>query len=139
MDDPWLRFVVALFASWRVAHLFAYEDGPWNVLIRLRASLGNSALGHLLDCFNCVSLWVSVPFAFFVGRGAVDMSVAWLGLSGGACLLDRLGRAPLMIQPMNVQGENDVVLRPEAYGDSDEQSAKPAPERADAGHFRAVR
>lgn len=120
MDDPWLRFVVALLATWRLAHLLTYEDGPWDVLVRLRAALGNGALGRLLDCFNCVSLWVSFPLAFFVGGGAVAWGIAWLGLSGGACLLDRLGRAPLMIQPMNSQGGNDVLLRPEADGVADD-------------------
>jgi hypothetical protein len=138
MDDPWLRFVVALLATWRLAHLFAHEDGPWDVVVRLRASLGNGALGHLLDCFNCVSLWVSIPLAFFVGHDAIAIGAAWLGLSGGACLLDRLGRAPLMIQPMNMQGGDDALLRPEADGVADEQSAKPAPDRAEAGHIRAV-
>lgn len=139
MEDPWLRFVVALLATWRLAHLFAFEDGPWDLLVSLRASLGNGALGHLMDCFHCVSLWVALPFAFFVGSGAVAIGVAWLGLSGGACLLDRLGRPPLMIQPLNAQGEDDAVLRPEADGAEDEQSLKSEPARQESGHIRAIR
>ena len=139
MGEPWLRFLVALLATWRLAHLAAYEDGPWDILVRLRAALGNGMLGHLLDCFNCASLWVSIPFAFFAGNGAAAWAVAWLGLSGGACLIDRWSRPPLMIQPINAQGESDALLRPEADGTQNEQPDEPVSERADSSPIRAIR
>ena len=58
MADPWFHFLLGLLATWRIAHLVAYEDGPWDVLVRLRIALGDGFLGHLVDCFDCVSLWV---------------------------------------------------------------------------------
>ena len=66
MEEAWLRFVLSVLATWRVTHLLAYEDGPWDVFVRLRAALGNGVLGRLLDCFQCVSVWVSALFALFV-------------------------------------------------------------------------
>ena len=56
MDAPWFGFMLGVFATWRVAHLLAHEDGPWDAVLRLRLALGNSLWGHLLDCFQCVSL-----------------------------------------------------------------------------------
>src|SRR5262245_45498938 len=110
MNDPWFQFVLGLLATWRVAHLLAYEDGPWDLLVRLRGGLGDGALGRLVDCFQCVSLWVAAPIALVVGRGALEWGLAWLGLSGGACLLDRIGRDPVLIQRLQTEGDNDALL-----------------------------
>ena len=139
MEDPWFHFALSLLATWRIAHLLAYEDGPWDVLVRVRAWLGDGSLGRLVDCFQCVSLWVAVPFALIVGRGMLEWGLAWLGLSGGACLLDRLGREPVAIRPLTTEGDDDVLLRREANGAADEHAADPAAQRSDAGVIRAVR
>jgi len=85
MDAVWLRFVMAVLAAWRIGHLFARENGPWNVLPLLRGS-GM----RLLACFYCVSLWAAAPLALFVvGLRLIDWAVCWLAIAGGAALLDR--------------------------------------------------
>ena len=38
--DPWLRFLLAVLATWRLTHLIAREDGPGRCLARLRGRLG---------------------------------------------------------------------------------------------------
>lgn len=139
MGDPWFRFLLGLLATWRIAHLLAYEDGPWDVLVRVRVALGDGFLGRLVDCFNCVSLWVAAPIALAVGRGSLECTLAWLGLSGGACLLDRLGRDPLVIQRLRSEGGDDAMLRREAEGTAEERQPGPAPQRSDAGSIRVVR
>jgi|SRR5215813_1056708 len=117
MDSPWLRLVLAILATWRVTHLLAYEDGPGDVLVKLRASLGTSILGQLMDCFQCLSLWVAAPLAFAIARGPLEWVLAWLALSGAACVLERLTREPVRIQELPaLKGENDGVLRSEASG-----------------------
>jgi hypothetical protein len=120
MDDPWLRLTLAVLATWRLATLLAHDDGPWDVVLRLRRALGDGAFGRLLDCFRCVSLWVAAPLAFTVGRGLLEWLLAWLALSGAACLLDRLGRPSLAVQPWNpdgqVKGEAHELLRTKAPG-----------------------
>ena len=91
MDAPWFAFVLGVFATWRVAHLLAHEDGPWDAVLHLRVAFGNGLWGRLLDGFHCVSLWVAAPVALAVARGPVEWLLAWLALSGSACLLERVG------------------------------------------------
>ncbi|MBV9774740.1 MAG: DUF1360 domain-containing protein [Gemmatimonadetes bacterium] len=90
-----MRLVLAVLACWRVSHLLAREDGPWDGVARVRAALGGGMLGRMMDCFYCLSVWVSVPLAFFVSPVPVERVVAWLAVSGGACLLERIGREPV--------------------------------------------
>lgn len=82
-----LRFGLAALATWRVTHLLVNEDGPADAIVRVRAKLGDSQLGALMDCFHCASMWVAIPFAFFAARKPADRVAAWLALSGAACLI----------------------------------------------------
>jgi Protein of unknown function (DUF1360) len=111
----WVRFVVAVLATWRVTHLLALEDGPADLVVRLRLRLGRSFAGALMDCFKCLSLWIAAPAALFVVRRPLDWLFTWLALSGAACLLERLGNEPMMIPPETqpLEGELDHVLRSE--------------------------
>jgi len=94
----WVRLVLAVLATWRLTHLLASEDGPADIIVRFRKLLGQSLLGTLMDCFNCLSLWLAAPMALFVTRQPVEWVMSWLALSGAACLLERLGPDPVMIQ-----------------------------------------
>ena len=107
-----LSFVLAVLATWRVTHLLASEDGPGDAIFRLRRWLGESMLGALMDCFNCLSLWIAAPFALFVSRLPLEWPVIWLAISGGACLLERMVREPVLVQsvPHSLQGDQDHVL-----------------------------
>lgn len=109
------RFMLAVLATWRVTHLLAREDGPADLVFRFRSLLGLSLAGQLMDCFNCLSLWIAAPTALFVSRRAPQWSVSWLALSGGACLLERMGQSPVAIQSTSrpEEGESNDVLRSE--------------------------
>ncbi len=86
-----MRYGLAALAVWRVAHLVVDEDGPWAVIARLRARLGDGVLGQLVDCFACTSIWVAAPAAAVVGaRRRRDLPLVWLALSGAACLLEHV-------------------------------------------------
>lgn len=86
------RFVLAALATWRVTHLLVAEDGPADVVVRLRRRAGSSWAGDLLDCFYCLSVWVAVPFAAgLAGRRQVD-PLSCLAVSGAACLLEQATR-----------------------------------------------
>jgi len=89
MLDPWLSFVLGSFSVWRITHLLHAEDGPWDLLVRLRRKLGNSMLGKLTDCFYCLSLWVALPVAFYLGQGWPLKVLLWWSISGAAILLER--------------------------------------------------
>jgi hypothetical protein len=116
--DVWLRLFLAVLATWRVTHLLASEDGPADVVVKFRALLGQSLVGKLMDCFNCLSLWIAAPGALFVTRNFRDWVLVWLALSGGACLLDRLAREPVVVQPnlQSSEGDTHHVLRSETSG-----------------------
>ena len=68
LQNIWLRFVLAALATWRVTHLLASEDGPADVVARVRARLGENFWGRLMDCFYCLSLWVAAPAALLLTR-----------------------------------------------------------------------
>ena len=88
--SPALELFVAVLATWRICHLFAHEDGPFDLIVRLRAPLGDSELGRMLDCTYCLSLWVAMPFAWLLTDSWLGAICTWLAISGGACLLDRI-------------------------------------------------
>lgn len=83
-------FVAAILATWRLAHLVAAEDGPWDVVARLRRRAGAGFWGRLMDCFYCLSLWVALPLAWLVADDWRGRLIAWPALSGGAILLERM-------------------------------------------------
>jgi Protein of unknown function (DUF1360) len=114
----WERFVLGVLATWRVSHLLASEDGPADTIVRFRALLGQSIAGKLMDCFNCLSLWVAALAALFVSRKPLEWLFCWLALSGGACLLERMGQDPVVLQPISQPDEGVIndVLRSETHG-----------------------
>lgn len=115
----WARLVLSVLATWRLTHLIAREDGPADLVARLRATLGPGWLGRLMDCFNCASLWVAAPIAWWLATSLGEGVVMWLALSGAACLLERASEGRLVVQPMNpeVQGEtHHGMLRTESSG-----------------------
>ena len=85
----WLRIVLAVLATWRVAHLIAREDGPFDVVLSLRGRVGNGTLGRLMDCPYCLSIWVAAPWATWIAHDPVEWIAVWLATSGGASLLER--------------------------------------------------
>ena len=109
----YLRFAVAVLATWRVTHLLSNEDGPVDIILRLRALLGQSLLGGLMDCFNCLSLWIAAPAALFVSRRPTRWFFCTLAVSGAACLLQRLGHEPIVMEctSESMDGDKDNVLR----------------------------
>jgi len=126
----WLSFTLAVLATWRVTHLLASEDGPADLIVRLRAALGESFAGKLLDCFYCLSLWVAAPLALFVAREPVEWLFGWLAASGGACLLERafIGRQAAFVEPMSAPSPGDFnhVLRTETIAAQHAGGAAPA-------------
>jgi hypothetical protein len=84
------RFVLASLATWRLTHLLAEEDGPADAVVRLRARVGDGPLGGAMDCFQCLSVWVAAPISVGLTRRGRPDPVAWLALSGAACLLQQV-------------------------------------------------
>jgi hypothetical protein len=87
--------LIGVLVVWRVTHLISAEDGPLDILYALRKKAGAGFWGTLMDCFYCLSLWISIPFAVFIGESWRERLLLWPALSAGAILLERstTGRA----------------------------------------------
>jgi len=111
---PFYWLLIGVLCTWRVSHLLAAEDGPWQVIARLRQRAGAGFWGGLMDCFQCVSLWVAAPLAWLLGDGLRHSLLLWLALSGGAILVERVvargpdGHAPYVEHPPEA---DDAMLR----------------------------
>ncbi len=88
MQFYWL--ILGVLAVWRLTHLLNAEDGPWNLVYRLRRRAGAGFWAGLLDCFYCLSLWIAAPLAYAIGSSWGERSLLWPALSAGAILLERL-------------------------------------------------
>ncbi|MCU0633652.1 MAG: hypothetical protein MUE41_02160 [Gemmatimonadaceae bacterium] len=116
--------VVATLAVWRVTHLIVAEDGPGDVIARVRGAAGTTMLGALMDCFSCVSLWVAVPAAIAISQSWPEFVVSWLALSGGAMLAQKAtvgvteGRSatsvPLVLTPTDGLADVSIPTGPDA-------------------------
>jgi type VI protein secretion system component VasK len=106
---------LGILAVWRITHLLVAEDGPWDLLARLRQRVAASFWSSLFGCFYCLSLWVSVPFALLLAQGWKERLLMWPALSAGAILLERLtsrdGAAPAAY--VEEEESADVRLRQE--------------------------
>ena len=103
-SSPWFLFTLCVLATWRLSHLVAREDGPFDLVLRLRARAGNGMLGRLMDCPYCLSLWIAAPAALLLAPrlpGLPEWCVAWLAISGGSSLLEKLASraAPANLSP----------------------------------------
>ena len=83
-------FLLSVLAIWRITHLIGKEDGPFDIIFLLRRKAGMGFFGTLLDCFYCLSIWISLPFGIWLGNTWWEMLLNWWALSGAACLLEKL-------------------------------------------------
>ena len=115
-DQIWFRFIVAALATWRITHLIVREDGPWKIIVRIRRRAGAGFWGELMDCFYCSSVWVAAIFSFTLRPNWEQWILYLFALSGSACLLERIGQEPVIIQSATSDvegGSEDAVLRTE--------------------------
>lgn len=82
-------FVLTTLAVWRITHLLAKEDGPFDIIFLIRKKTGSGFFGRLLDCFYCVSIWVALPFGLLQHVSLPMKLLYWAALSGGACILEQ--------------------------------------------------
>jgi Protein of unknown function (DUF1360) len=84
------RFLLGTLFVWRITHLLNAEDGPWDVVVRLRRQAGEGFFGQALDCFYCLSMWIAAPVAIGLRKKVGDCILLWPALSAGAILLERV-------------------------------------------------
>lgn len=99
---PFYWLILGVLSVWRVTHLLHAEDGPWQFVVRLRKAAGSGFWGEMMDCFLCLSIWVSAPFAVVLGGDWMERLLLWLAMSGGAILLELVTHEPVP-QPPSVE------------------------------------
>lgn len=120
MKFYWL--LLAILVVWRLTHLLNAEDGPWDIVVRLRRRAGTGFWASLLDCFYCLSLWIAAPIACLIGACWVERLLLWPALSAGAILFERLAPERTPVSSFDSeQREDSYVLRqePPAVPDAD--------------------
>lgn len=126
--ESWYRLAVGALCVWRVTHLLQAEDGPGDIFVKLRRAVGDGAIGRLLDCFYCASVWVAMPFAAVLGDGWRDRVLLVPALSAAAILAERATTRPAAPAPVwyHEQEASDVVLRKEADGSGYDDGRTPS-------------
>lgn len=102
MLNLWVRLLLAVLATYRLASLLAREEGPFSVFDRLRAYLGaydydengmpETAWGRGISCVFCVGVYMAGLLLFLVYLPTLtgDILLTWLGIAGGQVFLERL-------------------------------------------------
>jgi hypothetical protein len=86
----WYLFIISILAVWRVTHLIQAEDGPFDLIFKLRKLAGKSIVGSLMDYFFCLSIWVALLPAVYIGITWVERILLVPALSAGAIFLNRI-------------------------------------------------
>ena len=122
MKFYWL--LLGLLTVWRLTHLLNAEDGPWDVVVRLRRAAGTGFWAGLLDCFYCLSLWMAAPVAHLIGTSWMERVLLWPALSAGAILVERVTRERTPASSYTYPDqEESYVLRQEPPAVADANSA----------------
>lgn len=88
MESPHVFFfVVTVLAVWRITHLIHAEDGPFDLIVRLRRKVGQGFWGTLMDCFYCLSLWIAAPAAWLLGRDWPEWLLYWPAISAAVIFI----------------------------------------------------
>jgi len=122
----WYRLVLGSLVTWRLTHLFNAEDGPWQILVKLRRAAGDGALGQLLDCFYCLSLWVAAPFAYLLGDTWTERALLVPALSASAIVLERLTEPRMPHYVEDAEGPDGLLRKEPNQSDDDRSHDGPA-------------
>lgn len=106
------RFIIVSLCVWRVTHLLAAEDGPWDIVLSVRRRVHSKFWTGLLDCFYCLSLWTGGSFG--------ERAYLWLALSAAAILVDRFSAR----HAAEEGGVTNVLLR-SRQSSTEERSTRP--------------
>ena len=110
----WGSLVVVGLAVWRLTRLLHAEAGPGDVLGAFRRRIAPTALGGVIGCFFCLSLWTAAPGAALIATGWRDGVLLWLALSAIAIGFETLinaGRPSTPVYEERLTGDDDAVLR----------------------------
>lgn len=90
-------FLIAVLVSYRLSTLFVFEDGPFDILLKLRVLVGAydygpsgspvSMLGKLFSCPLCLGIYTSLVIALLMFGIGYESLFYWFAVAGGQSLL----------------------------------------------------
>lgn len=83
------KYLIVVIVVWRLTHLISSEDGPFDLIIKIRKIAGNSFFGKLMDCFYCLSIWIGLLCGFYVSNDWKEIILLTLFYSGASILLEK--------------------------------------------------
>lgn len=102
----WL--ILGILCAWRITHLLQAEDGPWDLVVRLRTLAGEGFWARLLDCFYCLSLWVAAPLAVVLATTTQEQLLLWPAISAGSIMLERMIQANPPALPARYREDEEI-------------------------------
>jgi hypothetical protein len=71
------------------------ETGPLGIFARLQSLLAGlkpnqGGLKEMFFCFNCLSVYISIPFALFIAASMFEVVLYTLALSAFAIIINRI-------------------------------------------------
>lgn len=89
-----LKLIMLALAAYRLARMFAMEDGPFDVFVRIRARfdpLQTTWLGRGVNCPLCVGFWASLfALAVWFIPGVGPIIVTWWAVAGLQTIVQRV-------------------------------------------------
>lgn len=96
MEMPsFVYWLSVIFATYGVAHILVWEDGPYDILSKLRYFAGvrysgedrysKNGIGGVFNCQICMSVWVAFPIAWLCSLHTVI--ACGLAAIGFVCIL----------------------------------------------------
>lgn len=100
---PVVELIILIMASWRLSHFLVEEEGPWQIMLKIRTLMGvtydqysqkqgTNAISDMLSCVWCTSYWVSwMWFLVYWSVRPVGLFIAVpFALSAGAILVEEV-------------------------------------------------
>ncbi|MGD1046697.1 MAG: DUF1360 domain-containing protein [Bacteroidota bacterium] len=84
------KYLILIIVVWRLTHLISAEDGPFDLIIKLRKYAGNTFFGKLMDCFYCLSIWIGFAAGWYAGNNLKEIIILTIYYSGASILLEKL-------------------------------------------------
>lgn len=96
-----LELIIMVLATWRLASMLVYEEGPFDIFLKIRSLFGithhedgsvekipDNTLAKLFTCIWCMTIWMG---ALVYLLWLVAPVLVWiLGLSTGAIIIERV-------------------------------------------------
>jgi|SRR6516165_10437364 hypothetical protein len=88
MKIYWL--LLGILAVWQITSMLHAGEGPWSILRQVRLVLIERQTLRAIACFYCLTVWIALPLALWIGESWPERVLLWFALAGGASALQRV-------------------------------------------------